>query len=64
MNVRTPEQIAALFGCTVEQVGRQFAKNYQGLRQMYEQACATGRRVNGYTSEQLRQMMNALPMSR
>lgn len=61
---RTPEEIAKAFGCTVEQVGAQFAKNYEGLRQMYEKACASGKRVNGYTSEQLLQMMNSLPMSK
>ena len=63
-SARTREQIAQVFGCTPAQVGAQFVKNYEGLRVMYEKACATGKRVNGHTSEQLRQMMNSLPMSK
>jgi hypothetical protein len=61
---RTHEEIAKAFGCSVEQVGAQFVKNYNGLKQMYDKSCASGRRVNGYTSEQLRQMINSLPMSK
>lgn len=60
----TIEEIAAKFGCSPAQVGAQFARNFIQLSAMYRQACATGKRVNGYTSEQLRRMINSLPMSK
>lgn len=56
------EQIAKIFGCSEAQVSAQFVRNYNQLRGMYEQACRTHRKVNGYTSEQLRQLLNSLPM--
>lgn len=61
---RSVEEIAEIFGCTPAQVGAQFAKNHEQLREMYEESCATGRKVRGYTAEQLRARMNSLPMSR
>ena len=56
--------IAARFNCSVEQVGAQFVKNHNSLSGMYREASASGKKVNGHTSEQLRQMINALPMSK
>ncbi len=58
----TIQQIAERFNCTPAQVGAQFAKNYAGIKGMYVKACATRKKVNGYTSEQLRQIMNSMPM--
>lgn len=45
---------AKRFGCTVAQAKALFAKNAVGFRQMAEKAERTGRKVNGYTSAQLR----------
>ncbi len=53
----TTEQIASRFGCTPEQVRAQFARNAEGLAKMLARAESTGRKVNGYTADQLRQMV-------
>jgi len=50
-------QLAARFGCTVEQVRAMHAKNAQGLREMLFKAERTGCKVNNYTAEQLRAMV-------
>lgn len=59
---RTPEEIAKVFGCTESQVVAQFAKNMTGLRSMYNTAMSSGGKVNGYTAEQLSQLINNLPI--
>ena len=51
---RTPEQIADLLGCTVEQLRAQYAKGAAQFSAMAEKAERTGGRVNGYTLAQLR----------
>jgi len=55
--------IAAKFGCKPEEISAQFAKNWGELADMERKAYLTGRKVNGYTSEQIRQMMNNLPFN-
>jgi len=45
---------AAVFGCTVEQAKRLFAKNADGLRWMAAKAEKTGKKYNGYTAAELR----------
>lgn len=50
----SPEQIAAMFGCTVSQVRAQFAANAKQLAKMAEKAESLGRKVNGYTATELR----------
>lgn len=55
--------IARMFRCSVDQVNALRAKNRAQLTVMYNEACRTGKRVNGYTSEQLRQVINGLPIS-
>ena len=45
--------MANLFGCTVEQVRALYLKNSGQLRSMALKAEATGKRVNGYTAEEL-----------
>lgn len=49
------EQFAAKLGCTVDQVKALSASNAIELGEMAAQAEQTGRKVNGYTAEQLRQ---------
>lgn len=56
----TLEQFAKMFGATVEQCNALKAKNRIELEAMYAKASATGKRVNGYTSEQLRQLITGL----
>lgn len=36
-----------------EQIKKQYAKNAEGLKQMEEKALRTGKKVNGFTFEQL-----------
>jgi hypothetical protein len=50
----TEEQIAKRFGCTVEQVRANHKANADALAKMT--AKASGKKVNGYTAEQLSKM--------
>lgn len=54
MNAPTPQRVAAMFGCTVERVAQQYARNALQLAAMASEADVSGRRVNGYTAEELR----------
>lgn len=47
-------QLAKFFGCTVQDVRALHAKNAQTLRAMLAKAESTGKKVNGYSAEQLR----------
>jgi hypothetical protein len=49
----TPEQIAARFGCTVEQARAQLQRNADQLARMAAKANKTGKNVNGFTAAQL-----------
>jgi len=49
----TAEQIASKFSVPVENVKRQFAANAINLEKMHTKAVDTGKKVNGYTAEQL-----------
>lgn len=59
-NKPTLEQFAKMFGATVEQCNDLKRKNKAQLEAMYDEAWKTRKRVNGYTSEQLRQLINGL----
>jgi hypothetical protein len=48
---KTAQQVAEIFGCTVEQAKDQFKANAQQMRKMA--AKAIGKKVNGFTHEQL-----------
>jgi hypothetical protein len=50
------EDLAKSFGISVDQLEKQYAKNYEGIRRLYEKAKKTNRKVNGFTKEQLAQM--------
>lgn len=50
--VKTPAQIAAAFGCTIEQARAQLRVNAQGLRKLEAKARASGGKYRGWTTEQ------------
>lgn len=54
--MRTKKEIADFFGVSKERISEQYEKNAQGLEAMHKKALATGKKVNGYTAEQLEQM--------
>ncbi len=53
----TPEQTAKMFGVSVSQIKKQYAVNLAGLKRMLDKAKLTGKKVNGYTEEQLVKMV-------
>jgi hypothetical protein len=48
--------VAERFGCAPAQARRQYARNAEQLRGMCERALETGRKVNGYTADELARM--------
>jgi len=48
---KTAQEIAAIFGCTVDQAKQQFKQNAKQLRKMAEKAI--GKKYNGFTHDQL-----------
>lgn len=52
----TPQEICKLFGCSMNQLNSQYAKNAEGLEGMYKKAAKTKKKVNGYNAEQLEAM--------
>jgi len=65
METQNTKQIAQILGASESAVRRQYAKNAEQLRDMAEQARGTGRKVNGYSAEELdRRAANAEAMSR
>jgi len=52
----TPEQVAKMLGVSLERIKEQYLSNAQGLEKMYNKAVATGKKVNGYTADQLDKM--------
>lgn len=57
--VKTPAQVAALFGCTIEQARAQMTANAAGLRKMEAKARATGKKHSGFTADQLAERAGA-----
>lgn len=51
-----PENPALFANVTAEQMRAQYAKNAAGLAQMKAKAELTGKKVNGYTAEQLKDL--------
>lgn len=56
----TLEQFARMMGVTVEQCNVQLAKNRKQLEGMYRQAVKTGKRVNGYSADELLKAVNRI----
>lgn len=55
-HLQTPSQIAQFFGVSVERLKEQYLENAKGLEQMHKKAVSTGKKVSGYTAEQLEKM--------
>lgn len=53
--MNSPEHIAKVFGCSVEQAKAQLARNAQQLEAIADKARQTGRPVNHYTEKELRE---------
>jgi len=53
----TAQSTSAIFGCTPAQAESQMRKNLAGLQTMEQKARSTGRKVNGYTAEELAGMI-------
>jgi len=51
-NVKNAQQVAAIFGCTIQQAKTQMLNNALQLRKLAKQASAT-KKVRGYTRKQL-----------
>lgn len=51
--MKTPAEIAARFGCTLEQARAQIRATADNLRRMETKARATGRKNGGYTADEL-----------
>jgi len=49
-------QFAAMLGVTEQQCNAQLAKNKKQIKVMHEKAVKTGKKVNGYTAEQLEKL--------
>lgn len=62
-NMRSPEQIAAIMGCSPDQVRAQFAKNAKQLQKMADKGEATGTKQGEFTPEQLRMYSAACHMA-
>jgi hypothetical protein len=57
--MKTPAEIAAKFGCTVEQARAQLRANAEGLRRMEAKARASGKKQGGYTAAELKDLADA-----
>jgi len=59
---KTNEGIADFFGTSPEMVKNQFIKNRKDLKTMLNKSLTTGKKVNGFTSEQLREMIDKIEL--
>ena len=53
--VKTPAQVAAQFGCTVEQAREQLVANAKQMASMAEKAVAAGGKFRGFTADYLQE---------
>lgn len=51
-------EICKLFGCSLEQLNSQYADNAKVLKGMQAKAVKSGKKVNGYTADQLKEAAN------
>lgn len=54
MQILTLEQIAKMYGITIERLKEQYKANAEGMERMYNRAIQTGKKVGGFTSDQLK----------
>jgi hypothetical protein len=52
----TPEQAAKIFGVSIERIKKQYLANAQVFGKKHKRAVLTGKKVNGYTAEQLEKL--------
>jgi len=52
---KTTEEAAKFFNCSVEAIKKQYASNAETFKIMLEKAENTGKKVNGYTAQQLKE---------
>lgn len=55
--IMTRHQQAILYNCTPEQIKKQYRANLEGLQRMLKRAEDTGKRVNGYTEDELSRLV-------
>jgi DeoR/GlpR family transcriptional regulator of sugar metabolism len=48
-------ELAALFNTSEDRIRKQYSDNASILKQMYDKAIKTGKKVNGYTAAQLKE---------
>lgn len=53
----TPTQAANLFNVPLDRIKEQYKANAEILAGMHKKAIATGKKVNGYTADQLSKMV-------
>jgi hypothetical protein len=53
MKMKTPAEVAAIFGCTPEQAKALQLRNAASLMKMSQKALSTGKKVNNYTGAEL-----------
>jgi ribosome-binding protein aMBF1 (putative translation factor) len=57
MKKYTPEEVAQMFGVSIDRIKQQHRDNAKALQSMYDKAVKTGKKVNGYTAAQLAEMV-------
>lgn len=50
--MKTPAEVAAAFGCTIEQARHQYRVNAENYRKQSAKAQAKGGKVGGYTAQE------------
>lgn len=53
----TPQQAAKIFNVSVDRIKEQYKANAEILDRMYKKSVSTGKKVNGYTADQLFKMV-------
>lgn len=48
-------ELAKMFNTSEENIKKQYAANAAGLKRMYDKAINTGKKVNGFTAEELKE---------
>lgn len=51
--ILTKSQTCKLFNCTKDQLNDQYKANAASFEKLYQKSLSSGKKVNGYTSEQL-----------
>ena len=57
LSILTKPQTCKLFNCTIEQLNNQYKANAASFEKLYHKSLSSGKKINGYTSGQLYDMM-------